>query len=339
MLATFLATAGEEALTWECKGGRVRAEHVIRTVAGLANSELGGYLILGANWSNGHWELDGIELDDATAWVSNAIERLSPRPFYDACTVSDEATGSQLVVVAVEPVGEPPCLTPDGVVFERVVGQTVPVRDASRLAALFARGEAAERDAREAVSGAILQTIKPEGASGGALPAVMIGLAAIGEVLDLERHLFSEGYEELLRGELNRWWDGRRNDCRPVIEYAQDHLEGSIVCAFHESRRVRTTSRLSGVATIALFDSEREDGLDLVQDRQFLGRIWESVRGLLVGFVPDARAAILALDVVRGTDVKGLERRISLVDSADLTIDSIHRELRRARGEEVWEPA
>jgi hypothetical protein len=169
----FLATAGEGALTWECKAGRARPEQIVRTAAGFANSELGGYLILGADWVGGAWVLTGADLvPDVTAWLGTAVDRLAPRPHHDARTFTIEATGVRIAVLAIEPVDVPPCLTPDGAVFERVVGQTVPVRDPGRLATLFARGEAAERKAIDAVNAAILEVVKPAGAIIARMPAV-----------------------------------------------------------------------------------------------------------------------------------------------------------------------
>jgi len=108
----FLATAGEEALTWECKAGRARPEQVVRTAAGFANSELGGYLILGVDWVGGAWVLTGADLvPDVTAWLGTAVDRLAPRPHHDARTFTIEATGARIAVLAIEPVDVPPCLT------------------------------------------------------------------------------------------------------------------------------------------------------------------------------------------------------------------------------------
>jgi len=213
------------------------------------------------------------------------------------------------------------------------------VRDPGRLATLFARGEAAERKAIDAVNAAILEVVKPAGAIIARMPAVMAGLGAIGENLDREATLFTPAYQHVLAGVLNRWWSRQGNDCKPSIEWRQDRLLGWLSCAFRDSQTVRTTSRLGGVTTFAIFDSERRDGLALVNEGDLLERIWQSVHDLLVGFAPDTHEAMFSLHVVRNdTEVFSVDRQLSLEEPTQPTVDSIRRELRRTRGEQVWEP-
>ena len=337
-LETFLATAGEEALTWECKGAKVHPASVLRTAAGFANSELGGYLILGATWADGAWILSGADLvPDVTAWLGSAVNRLSPRPHHDAKTFTVEGTGARVVVLAIEPVSAPPCLTPDGGVFDRVVGQTVPVTDPGRLAALFARGDAAEQSVERAVGAALTADFVPRGGKGYDLPVILVGLGALGDNLDHERTLFAKPFAELFRGVLNRWWGSGANHCRPQLTFRQDGLAGSLECEFHDARTVRLAARLDGVATLALYTGD-PDGLPAACDRQLLGDIWGSIHDLLTGFAADVREVYLSMTVLRNNSTGvPIARRFSLEEPVDPILDSINRDLRRARGEVVWE--
>ena len=338
-LADFLEDAGQEALTWECKGGEVHPGHVVKTAAAFANSELGGYLILGPVWREGRWRLESPSVpEDATAWVASAVDRLSPRPFYDARTL-DVPGGGRLVVVAIEASPVPPVLTPDGVIVERTVGQSPPVRDPARLAALFARGDAAEQAAVRAAGDAITGIYKA-GASEGRLPAVAVGVAAIAENLDRESTLFTPAFVELMARVLGRWWDRGGNDCRPRVDWHEDRLDGRLECVFHGDREARLAARLDGAASVALYDAGVGSGLGLVQDRALLEALWSSARDLLTALAPDARQVVLSLAATAPgpANVVSVERRISLEGDVAGVLGSVHRELRRARGEPVYEP-
>lgn len=157
----FLADAGEEGVTWEAKAdedeerkpsggeqpGRLRPTTIRKAVSGLAN-QLGGYLIAGARWEKKakKWTLPGIVVPDAEPelWLGKTIRGLNPVPRFDprAWTRDD---GRVIAVVQVDPVDEPPCMTPQGHVYERVSGETIRVTDPALLDALIRRG----RQARE----------------------------------------------------------------------------------------------------------------------------------------------------------------------------------------------
>jgi hypothetical protein len=75
-LRRFLADGPDESLTWEAKGGEIRPGHVRTAVWAFANSELGGFLILGASRGKADraWRLGGWRPKDEPAlWVENCL--------------------------------------------------------------------------------------------------------------------------------------------------------------------------------------------------------------------------------------------------------------------------
>jgi predicted HTH transcriptional regulator len=148
-LRRFLGEAGDEGLTWEAKAdhesGRLRPQQVHKAACGLAN-QIGGYLILGArrDAKGEPWQLPGINPrdDEIDVWIGEVLRRLRPEPRHQ--TRAWEVDDDRLVaVVWIDPVDRPPCIAPDGRVFQRVSGATVPVEDPVELARLQQRGQAA----------------------------------------------------------------------------------------------------------------------------------------------------------------------------------------------------
>ncbi len=142
----FLADADDEGVLWEAKGTRVpHRDSVRKAVCGFANS-LGGYLILGAERrNNASWELTGLQFrhPEPGTWVGSLIAAgVSPLPVFDSKQF-ELGDGRQAVVVQVEPVAVPPCMTASGVVYQRVSGQTLPVTDQRVLADLLEKGATA----------------------------------------------------------------------------------------------------------------------------------------------------------------------------------------------------
>ncbi len=156
----YLSRADTEPLLWEAKGTGDRGEStrpdaktVREQVCGFANSHEGGYLILGASRRDGRWVCDGVAFPDKEpeTWVVNVIADptygIKPRPDVDFSRAFATTEGRTLLVVKIAPATTPPCIC-NGTVFERLPGQTPRVSDPQRLAELFARGDAARREAR-----------------------------------------------------------------------------------------------------------------------------------------------------------------------------------------------
>lgn len=143
--------AEAEGLTWEAKGSDPRGgdpphrDAVRKHVSAFANSELGGFYLLGAareQRSAGPWKLDPLDFDgeEPTTWLSRVIRNgVNPVPPHDIREW--ERDGLHVAVVRVDPVAEPPCMTMSGEVFMRVSGESIRVTDAATLRRLYVRGE------------------------------------------------------------------------------------------------------------------------------------------------------------------------------------------------------
>jgi hypothetical protein len=156
-LERFFSTADAEPVLWEAKGvERPRADSVRKHVSGLAN-RLGGWFIVGARRQDEAialprralgWIVDGVDFRDEepARWISDVLGSLRPPPAYDVhVLVAGDAR--HVAIVEVEQIRVPPCVTPSGAIFERVAGETVPVREPLVLRDLMSRGEAALRAA------------------------------------------------------------------------------------------------------------------------------------------------------------------------------------------------
>ena len=160
-LRTFLANAGSESLRWEAKAdnerGALDRRDIAKAICAFANSELGGYLILGAKQDGrgGPWVLPGLAMPpsgDLPPWVSQIAAGMRPRPTIDVRELGAERDRGPTAVVWIPPAGEPPVITQDGTVYLRVAGASIPVTDQHVLAELFASGKAARARAESAAS-------------------------------------------------------------------------------------------------------------------------------------------------------------------------------------------
>lgn len=196
----FLADSGPEPLLWEAKGVRVDRGEVRRQVCGFANSHDGGYLIIGADESDGVWSLDGVEFpDEPPLWISSVVGDGGVTPYPDGLDTRSfsRAEGRYVAVVRIPPMATPPCNT-HGTVYERVSGRTISVREPLRLAALFERGDGARTRANnKAALAAATAMLRGAGHRDYADEFIQFGLgvAAAGYAPDIASRLFSQGVE------------------------------------------------------------------------------------------------------------------------------------------------
>jgi hypothetical protein len=190
----FLATADREPLTWEAKGAELRADQVTKYVAGFANAEAGGYLLLGFELVEGSWKPTGLVFpgDDPPVWVGNVVRNsMRPRPQIDVASWG-VGKGKRAAVVKVDPVAEPPCVTSSGQLYERVSGETITVADPADLRALYERGRtAAERAEANALRA--LESVAAATASSLSDPTLIVVLSVgpTGTASDIASEVFT----------------------------------------------------------------------------------------------------------------------------------------------------
>lgn len=150
-LERFLANGDEEPILWEVKGTeRPNPRSVRKHVSGFAN-RFGGFYIVGVSGSakDGGWVVDGVDFQDKEPgrWLSDVITPLRPPPDFDV-RVLDVGT-KHVAIVEVQAATVPPCMTPDGGIYERVAGKTIPVTEPLVLLDLTQRGARARENARD----------------------------------------------------------------------------------------------------------------------------------------------------------------------------------------------
>jgi len=192
----FLAEAGDEGLLWEAKGTeQPHPGSVRKAVSGFANAS-GGYYIVGAERVDGAgWTLPGIEFksDEPGTWLSSVItDGMKPVPRFGDPKVFDRPDGKKAVVVRVEPVDVPPCITTDGAVYQRVSGQTKAVTDPAVLANLTRAGQAARNQAEMNAVRAAGRILNEHGFLGEHEVLHSIALCPISGPADLSVQLFTE---------------------------------------------------------------------------------------------------------------------------------------------------
>jgi hypothetical protein len=192
-LKEFLRDAPAEPLLWECKR-ELRAPSLSKAVCGLSNGHDTGYLILGAEPADGEgWQLTPIAFPngDPSSAITDMLAGGGVTPYPDGLDVREfPADNGHVVVVRVPPVATPPSNV-GGTVYERVSGKTIPVTDPARLAALFARGDAARATAQANAQRAAQANLLVEPS-----PAAQfsLGLAATAYRPDIASRLFTEPF-------------------------------------------------------------------------------------------------------------------------------------------------
>jgi hypothetical protein len=202
----FLGGVSGEGLTWEGKGTATLTglkSKIVAGVCGLAN-QLGGFFIVGASEDKqaGSWTLPGVEDDcneDAHDWLARILSGnlVEPPPFeVRRWNLHDDRV---VAVIRVEHTPIPPCMTKDGLVYVRVVGETVKVKDPRALADLLHKGERARNDAEKKAVAAIDRSIERSSPVGSAESArFALALVPTTVAIDYTSRIFTERFREEL---------------------------------------------------------------------------------------------------------------------------------------------
>lgn len=238
VLVAWLEEAGEEGVTWEAKAddekGRLHIDSVRKAACGLAN-QIGGYILIGAKWDKKArtWSLPGVTPPDAEpeTWIGKAIRALQPAPRYVPRTwFLDD--GRLAAVVWVESVDLPPCMTPQGRIYERVSGETLPVQDPALLDRLQRRGDAARARAEQFADRAAKRALDFVEWADGRAVGIALAIAPIGrETDDISGRLFVKSFRDAIVAATWSFW----GNCQPQgIEPRQEQDAFTVTGHFEE---------------------------------------------------------------------------------------------------------
>lgn len=341
----FLADTQEEGLLWEAKGTQQPHTHSVRkAVCGFSNA-LGGYFLIGAERAaSGEWRLPGVQFHgEAGTWLSSAITSgLSPTPPFDV-KVFDRGGDKKAVVVRVEPVAVPPCITADGIVFQRVSGQTLPVTDQRVLTELAERGGAARYQAEGKGLRAAGRILEEPGILTPLDSLLGIALCPVGGPADRAAVLFRESFGESLRGIVA---DSLQAD--PMARYpvlASIHQDAMRMWPTAQELGQGWTAAAYWDGAVAAVYSQQEAELSVAE---LVGRIshgWRSlaeVATLLQG-VGDTHVVVIvnaehAAQAKRAVPTEPARRWTASPTPQEDDIARVQRDIRRGFGEPAWEP-
>lgn len=338
---TFLAKQSDdhEGLTWEAKGGTIRAEHIHNALSAFGNSVLGGYLILGAQrarptdpWQTPGWAFP----DEPGVWIAQHASRLIDAPVIDVKSWPT-AEGRRLAVVAIPPAAVPPVITPRGVVYQRVTGASPTVTDPAVLRAIFERGEQARSRALELSQKALNQALNEPNLEERGLRSnrsMALSLAATGTPRDVTGRLFRTRFAEAFRAAV------RRHPEHPPEFYQLEvraspagfvgWLEGP------HDRGYILIANVDGSVGVAFREVERGDSLGALIDGQRLERGWALADGLvheLGGYGP----AVMTVVAIGTKDATLSTHWVSIGGPSKAELGMVRRALRRGRGEAAFE--
>lgn len=341
----FLEDAVEEGLLWEAKGHTHPHHGSVRKAAcGFANSR-GGFLVIGAEHGDEGWTLPGVEfqVNEPGTWIASVVsDGLNPVPRFDV-KVWDVDSRRKVVVLSVDPVDAPPCLTRDGVAYERTSGRTVRITDPIVLSRLTERGEAARANARRVAEHAARSLFFEPLVWDMSASVVSVSLAATESPPDRASRLFSEAFaRDVFLDIAKRLQPDPYLRGQPRIEISRDALSAITVSPTEESA---WSLRASWDGAVALLFSANDRGWAMEDIVRFLDRGWKTAVYLLEKLEEAGAAYLVALVQPRrfadpATTVEPTElcRWTHVRDPENVELASVERELRRDRGEFAWEP-
>jgi hypothetical protein len=293
---SFLSGVSGESLTWEGKATNPLPEQkreIRRQVCGFAN-QLGGLLIIGADQDKptGVWSLPGVGRgglkEDPHDWIARVISgglREVP-PFEVRCFTRGEQV---VALIRVSPAPEPPCMTIDGVVHQRVVGETLRVVDPRVLGYLIARGERARAEARRAATCAQESSWDVEADR----RFVALGMSPIFRATDPTARLFVQSYRVLLSETAEALplspYEGKR---RPRIH--QTATGWSISCGTIADDCSSWRIDVGRDWTVSIRVTGTKGGLHHLAADELVSSAWEAGAALLRALVPAEDASRLA---------------------------------------------
>jgi hypothetical protein len=338
---SFFESPHEEAQLWDGKGGTISPKLIRRSVAGFANSVLGGYTVLGvtgnqqhSTWTVDHWQPPTGEV---TQWVTDCLSgHLDPQPAFDV-SPWQLPDGGALAVIRTWPVAIPPCVTSEGYIYERVGTSTKQITDAAVLHRLFERGDASRqrawnesRDARDDFA---------LGNPVGREHQLSVAVATPSLPVDISHLLFRES---LARGVLAKlptvgYLPGIAGPVRSDISQVALTLYSEDGFATREGYTIRI--RRSGSVAVGFSDRDIDSGVAVVAtsgDRltRLVTVACETMR--MLGAIGPMHLAVRLLDGdAQPTD---LDRWMHADHAVDEVVESLVREAKRTLGTPEWEP-
>lgn len=344
----FLSAAGHEPLTWEAKADGKDPLHpatVRKAICAFANSDLGGFLIIGAAESGTGWALPGLQHPkrDIAAWIGNIAREVHPTPAVDIRTFRRAAGRGPVAIVWVPAVPEPPAMTNDGIVYQRVSGSSVAVTDGRVLASLFSKGDAARKWAEEVAERAVSNALDVEGRPLDAVWATF-GFGATGGPADRSSVLFTAAMISTIEQEAPKL-DASGDAIHPSrwLKHAitatlqQETVE--VRLELIDGRVIELTVGWDGSVGIAFAFRERADRpLWQLAITDTVRRAWTVAIEILkaYGAAGSVHMAIAMWDKTP-TDVVTVARWTAVGPPSDVELASVKRELQRAMGDRVLE--
>lgn len=344
-IQAFLTQVDEEGLTWEGKSDDrepLRPTQIHKAVCGFANSEAGGYLLLGVEGGQGlPWTAPGLHNPPAPEiqpWLDNIIRTgVNPVPPFEIKSWSAPGRGP-VAIVQVRSVSVPPCITASGVVYERTSGQTLPVRDATRLGSLYTRGQAARVSAETRAAVARDRWFNDPPVGDMTHTQIIIGASATGLPMDISSRLFTEAFAETIRdrlvARLPLQFLGRSHP--PAIQPRQDHVSAFSLNSSGDEASWATVHWDGSVA--AAYWTNQWSHLESLIRGEYILRITSLASELLSDLGTTGATHLHLLTRDHDTNFYSAQRWAESGALLPDELESIYREFRRALGRPAWEP-
>lgn len=279
------------------------------------------------------WRVDAGE---PIVWIDQIMrDGLSPAPQHVPRVLGNDPNGA-ILAVRVWPVPDPPCITIDGQVFERVPGRTVPVATSADLARLFDRGERArERAEKAALDGLVRARWKPPESAQPALYTV--SLAATGLPDDVRASIYRESFVHSLREVLLEASPTPHRYVAPHSTF-QDQAVVAWLFDFNQVEGAFLIVHENAAVTFGFTDPEHNDGQYLLTAGGHLKQAWSTCLRVAtsIGCYGSAIVAVSSSGRRGELASRAWTEMGKAIDQDHL--DFMLRDLRRSQGDAAWEP-